>query len=145
MTNFDEYQKLLRYKHGHHAFLITMFLMFTNFIIDLSSDFQWAETKELESIIFMFVGIIYSVALNTYHGAYFDKKQNPKKYALIFFLLGIMNLYLTFSSSHSLLVDGRVSKNTIMAFSAVLWLSIPAAYILRKLVEKIRKEEDYDE
>ena len=56
-----------------------------------------------------------------------------------------MNLYLTFSSSHSLLVDGRVSKNTIMAFSAVLWLSIPAAYILRKLVEKIRKEEDYDE
>ena len=85
MTNFDEYQKLLRYKHGHHAFLITMFLMFTNFIIDLSSDFQWAETKELETIIFMFIGIIYSVALNTYHGLILTKNKTQRNTHLFSF------------------------------------------------------------
>lgn len=142
MINYDEYQKFMRYKHGHHAFILVLILVLINFWFTLFRDLQWAETKELETILLIFVAVIYSVVMNIYHGAYFNRKQSPQLYALLFFGLGLLNLYLAFSPYRPLIVDGQVTMNIIMVVNGVFFILIPAVYMTRVLVDKLRKKDD---
>ncbi|GAB2318901.1 hypothetical protein IRB23SM22_11590 [Alkalibacterium sp. s-m-22] len=84
MGNFDEYQKLLRYKYGSQAFMILISLQFINFGLGLFTDFQWGETRETEYILLIFIPILYSLVMYIYHGAYFLKHQNGKLYSILF-------------------------------------------------------------
>lgn len=142
MTNYDEYQKFIRYKYGHHSFLLVLILVFINSWLSLFRDIQWAETKELETMLLIFIAVIYSIVMNTYHGAYFNRKQSPKIYAFIFFILGIVNIYLALSPYTPLIVDRKVTLHSLTGVSAILWLSIPAAYLMRRFVDIKREKED---
>ncbi|OJF90777.1 hypothetical protein [Alkalibacterium sp. 20] len=144
MTNYDEYQKFMRYKYGYHSFAIILILTVLNFNLDLIFNLQWAETKSLEFMLLIFLAIGYSIVMNIYKGAYFSKKQNPKIYAVIFFFLGLANIYLSFSPYSPLISDGLVTSNSMMLVSGLLWISIPVAYLTRIIVEKKRDEKDND-
>lgn len=141
MTNYDEYQKFIRYKYGHHAFLLVLVLVLINFWFSLFRDLQWAETKELEIILLIFVAVIYSVLMNIYHGAYFTRKQSPQLYSLLFFGSGLLNLYLALSPYRPLIVDGQITMNSIMVVNGIFLILIPAAYMTKVLVD-IRREKD---
>lgn len=145
MKNFDEYQRLMRYKYGYHSFLIILVLGVLNFNINLFIDIQWAETQPLEFMLLIFIAVGYSIVMNIYKGAYFTKHQNSKMYAIIFFLLGLVNIYLSSSPYSPLIIDGRLSSNSIMLVSGMLWISIPIAYLTRVIVEKRRESSDRDQ
>lgn len=144
MNQFDEYQKLMRYKYGYHSFFIIVALSIINFNLELFYDIQWAETKSLEYILFIFLAIGYSIVMNVYKGAYFTKKQNSHLYAFIFLFIGLANFYLSTSSYSPLIIDGLLTSNIIKLVNGLIWTSIPVAYFTRLLVEKRRNENNSD-
>lgn len=144
MGNFDEYQKLLRYKYGSHAFMILISLQFINFGLGLFTDFQWGETREAEYILLIFIPILYSLIMYIYHGAYFLKNQNGKLYSILFFIIGILLISQGFSPYADIVSDGLVTLNAIGPVSGLIWISISLSYVVRNLVEK-RKEADEED
>ncbi|WP_368645392.1 hypothetical protein AB4027_11125 [Alkalibacterium putridalgicola] len=144
MDNFDEYQKLMRYKYGYHSFFIIVALSIINFNLELFYDIQWAETKSLEFMLFIFLAAGYSIVMNVYKGAYFTKKQNSNMYAVIFLFIGIANFYLSISPYSPLIIDGLLTSNIIKLVNGLIWTSLPVAYFTRQLVDKKRNENDSD-
>lgn len=84
MKYYDEYQKFMRYKYGHHAFAIVLTLTILNMIISSAYDIQWAQTKEIESIVIIVLAVFYAIIMSIYRGAYFAKWENPIFYSIIF-------------------------------------------------------------
>lgn len=142
MDQFDEYQKLMRYKYGYHSFFIIVVLAIINLNLELFFDVQWAETKTLEFMLFIFIAIGYSIAMNTFTGAYFAKNQNPKRFAAVFSLLGIANVIISSSPHSPLISDGLLTSNSIILASGLMWTTIPLAYFAKFVVDKRRETED---
>lgn len=136
MDQFDEYQKLMRYKYGAYSFIFLMLLIMINYLLSLVFEVQWAETKELEFFLLISIALGYFIVMSVYKGAFFHQKYKPTVYSVIYFFLGLMNIYVSFSVS--VIKDGRVTFNSIMLINGVLWFLIPAAYIIREFVEKRR-------
>lgn len=82
----------MRYKYGYQAFSIVLVLTLLNFFMSLFYDFQWGETGELETMVIVLIAAMYSLIMYIYKGAYFTKKQNPQLNAVIFFILGLLNI-----------------------------------------------------
>ncbi|WP_423190218.1 hypothetical protein ACO1PF_04940 [Alkalibacterium sp. f15] len=144
MNQFDEYQKMMRYKYGYHSFFIIAVLSIVNFNLEVFFDIQWAETKSLEFILFIFLAVGYSIVMNVYKGAHFTKKQNSNVYAFFFLFTGLATIYLSASPYSPLMIDGLLTSNSIMLVSGLIWTSIPVAYFTRLLVDKRRNENDSD-
>lgn len=145
MDQFDEYQKLMRYKYGAYSFIFLMVLIMINYFLSLFLEIQWAETKELEFLLLLFIALGYFIVMSVYKGAFFYQKYKPTVYSFVYFLLGLMNIYLSFSPDFLLITDGLVSFNIIMLLSGLIWFLIPAAYFTRVLVEKRRDLNDIND
>ncbi len=141
MKYYDEYQKLLRYKYGYHSFLIIIVLSVINFNLTLFMDTQWAETKYLEFMLLLFFAAGYSIVMNVYKGSYFTRHQSVKMYS-VFFLLGLVNLYLSSSPYSPLIKDGLITSNSIMFVNALIFISMPIAFLSRIVVEKRLNSDD---
>ncbi|GEK91120.1 hypothetical protein AKA01nite_07420 [Alkalibacterium kapii] len=76
MNQFDEYQKLIRYKFGTYSFVLLAVLIFLNYFLTFIFEIQWAETKELEFMLIAFISVLYLTAMSVYKGAYFKKSIN---------------------------------------------------------------------
>ncbi|MDZ7836363.1 MAG: hypothetical protein U5K84_14515 [Alkalibacterium sp.] len=137
MKNFDEYQKFMRYKYGYQAFGIVLVLTLINYFMSLFMSLL-GETRELETMVIVLIAIMYSLIMYIYKGAYFTKKQNHKLYAVIFFLIGVLNIFNSLSPYTPLIADGKITSNFLILIAGILWLSIPATYVTRMVVEKKR-------
>ena len=144
MTNYDEYQKYMRYKYDSHAFKLLLFLVLINIVVGIQTDSQWAETSGLEYLILSFIAVIFSAIMNIYHGAYFNKKQNGKLYAWLFFVIGLLSLMIGFSPYSPILVDGKLTLNIFIPLYGAMFVLMSVAYFLRWFVEK-RKDEREEE
>lgn len=145
MNQYDEYQKQMRYKYDSHAFMILIVLVFANFMFTYFNDFHWADPIGLEYLVLCFVAVTYSVLMYIYRGAYFTKRQNGKLYAGLFFVIGLLNIYTSFSPySPAVVADGKLTFNVIMPFSGMLFMLISLAYVAKLLSEK-RKENSEDD
>lgn len=112
-----------------------------NYFLSSFLEIQWAESKELEFVLLIFIALGYFMMKSIYKGAYFYNKSNPTVFAVIFLLLGLANIYLSSSSLRTpMIVDGLVTFNSIMLVSGLLWISIPVAHFTRVLVDKRRGE-----
>ncbi|SFC62621.1 hypothetical protein SAMN04488102_11423 [Alkalibacterium subtropicum] len=138
MKYYDEYQKLMCYKHGHHAFYIVIALSLANFILNI----QWAETKTLEFGLFLLIAVCYSILMNVYTGAFFNKWQFPSLTSLFYFILGMTYIFNSFSSGTPMTSDGQITENFLKLTGGLLFLSIPVVYFTRKTIEY--KENDSD-
>ena len=145
MDQFDEYQKLMRYKYGYQSFFVTIVLSIVNFNLDLFFDIQWAETKSLEFMLIIFISIGYSIVMNVYKGAYFAKHQNPVRFTAVFFILGIANIIISSSPHSPLISDGLITLNSVVVVYGLIWTAVPLAYLTRMLVDKRRELKDSEE
>lgn len=139
MNDFDEYQKLIRYQYGTYSFILLLVLTFVNYFLSFIFEIQWAETKELEFMLLAFISVLYFTAMSVYKGAYFRKKQRPTVNASLFTLVGLINIYISVSSSTPLIKNGQVTFNSITLVSGLFLITVPIAYLTRIIVEK-RKE-----
>lgn len=142
MKNYDEYQKFMRYKYSSHSFSIFTTLWIVNYFFSFILDIQWAESQHLETLLLIFIAVAYFLFMNTYRGSYFTKSQSPIFYSVLFFVLSILNIRLSFSPYTSLIINGQVTSNVINLAAGAIWLTIPIAYIARIIVEKKRNSND---
>ncbi|EXJ24325.1 hypothetical protein ADIAL_0064 [Alkalibacterium sp. AK22] len=145
MNQYDEYQKHMRYKYDSYAFMLLLVLVFANFALTFFTDFQWADPVGLEYLMLCFIAVAYSVLMYVYRGAYFTKRQNGKLYAGLFFSVGLLNLYTSFSpSSPAIIDDGKLTFNVVMPFAGLLFILISLSYVVKLLSEK-RKDQQMDD
>lgn len=69
MKQYDEYQKFMRYKYGYYSFMTLILLIVSNYILGLIFEVQWAQTKELETIIITFITVLFFINISVYHNA----------------------------------------------------------------------------
>lgn len=141
MKSYDEYQKQIRYKYESRAFTIVIALTLLNFFLGLVLDIQWAVAKEFEAVFIIFIALTYSVVMNVFNGAHFTKWQNPSRYSLGFFVLGILIIIFSLASDTPLLVDRQLSTSALTFFIGISFISIPCSYIVKVRVEKERDRE----
>lgn len=69
IKQYDEYQKFMRYKYGYYSFMTLILLIVSNYILGLIFEVQWAQTKELETIIITFITVLFFINISVYHNA----------------------------------------------------------------------------
>lgn len=139
MEGFDEYQQFRRYRNGHQAFFLTNILIFISFIISLSGG-EWAESKGVEYFILLSIPSTYINIRNTWHGAYYRKKDNPLLYNIIFFVTGLLYIWLFGSfgagTEAGVIEDGKITWKAAQLWVGMLWISIPITYFIRHYIDK---------
>lgn len=76
MKDYDEYQKIMRYKYGYYSFILLLALLLLNEFIMTSPDPQWGETNGLETLFIMGIVLFVFNIATIYHNAYFSKREN---------------------------------------------------------------------
>lgn len=140
MKQYDEYQKLMRYKYGYYSFIYLISLLALNYILGLFFNFQWGATKETEMLIIMFVVAIFFANISVYHNAYFRKNDNKKGISWLFLITGLFSLYTTYQTflfmPEEIIIDGKIGSGAIQLFSGILFLSIPVTTFIRNRIDK---------
>ncbi len=140
MKQYDEYQKLMRYKYGYYSFISLISLIMLSYFLGLFSNLQWATTKELEMLIIMFIVILFFGNISVYNHAYFRKNDNKKGISLLFLLTGLFSLYTTYQTflimPEEIIIDGKIGSGAIQLFPGLLFLSIPITNFIRNRIDK---------
>ena len=144
MRKYDEYQKVVRYKYGYYSFNSLIILIVFNYLIGLFFNFHWATTKELEIIILLIIIALFFINACVYQRAYFYKDDDKKSYSWLFFIIGLISLYINFQtfliSPEKLMLNGKVGSGAIPLFSGLMFLSISITYFIRNRIDKKRKQ-----
>jgi low temperature requirement protein LtrA len=88
MKQYDEYQKLIRYKYGYYSFISLIGLIILNYFLGLFPNLQWGATREIEMLIIIGVVILFFGNISVYHHAYFRKNDNKKINYWLFLAVG---------------------------------------------------------
>ena len=144
MKQYDEYQKLMRYKYGYYSFILLVGLLILNTLLGITFDTQWGETKEIETLVIMFLVMLFFVILSVFHNAYFRKNDNVKGYIWLFLITGIFNFYVSFEiggfEMSNISTSGKVSSENVQTIGNLIWLAIPITYFIRNAIDKRRDE-----
>jgi len=144
MKQYDEYQKLMRYKYGYYSFISLIGLIMLNYFLGLSPNLQWGATKELEILIILFLVVLFFINISIYHHAYFRKNDNKKGISLLFLLTGLFSLYITFLiMPEEIIIDEKIGSGAISLFSGLLFLSIPITTFIRNRIDKKMEKKEY--
>lgn len=146
MKQYDEYQRLMRYKYGYYSFISLIGLITLNYFLGLFSNLQWGVTKDLEMLIIMYIIVLFFVNISVYHNAYFRKNDNKKVISWLFLITGLFGLYTTYQTflimPEEIILDGKIGRGAIQLFSGLLFLSIPITTFIRNRIDKkIEKKE----
>jgi len=140
MKQYDEYQKLMRYKYGYYSFIYLIGLIILNYFLGLFPNLQWGETKELEMLIITFIVVLFYANTSVYHNAYFRKNDNKKGISWLFLITGLFSLYTTYQTflimPEEIIIDGKLGGGAIQIFSSLLFLSIPITTFIRNRIDK---------
>lgn len=146
MKQYDEYQKLMRYKYGYYSFYSLIILLALNYILSLFFNFQWGATKELEMLIIVFVVTIFFTNISVYHHAYFRKNENKKGYSWLLLFVGLFGLYKTYQmflfEPEEIIINGNINRGVIQLFSSLMFVSIPITYFIRNKIDEKRERKD---
>ncbi len=121
---FDEYQKSVRHKYGFNSFILTMFLLLLNFVVVNRFKFLYA-TQAVQTMIIIFVAIVYFISLVTINGAYLSFRRNEiyaRGISFSLFLMGIVYCYRVYNtlSYGSFFDNGMLNDNVADVLLGVL-------------------------
>lgn len=146
MKQYDEYQKFMRYKYGYYSFMTLILLIVSNYILGLIFEVQWAQTKELETIIITFITVLFFINISVYHNAYFRKNEDKKGSIIGLLFLGIFNIFVAYQSlgvyPEDFILNGKIGEGLIQFFSGIMFLSIPITYFIRDKIDKKRSAKE---
>ncbi|WP_301426262.1 hypothetical protein [Carnobacterium sp.] len=146
MKQYDEYQKFMRYKYGYYSFMTLILLIVSNYILGLIFEVQWAQTKELETIIITFITVLFFINISVYHNAYFRKNEDKKGSIIVLLFLGIFNIFVAYQSlgvyPEDFILNGKIGEGLIQFFSGLMFLSIPITYFIRDKIDKKRSAKE---
>ncbi|MBC9826206.1 MAG: hypothetical protein ABS890_03720 [Carnobacterium inhibens] len=146
MKQYDEYQKFMRYKYGYYSFMTLILLIVSNYILGLIFEVQWAQTKELETIIITFITVLFFINISVYHNAYFRKNEDKKGSIIGLLFLGIFNIFVAYQSlgvyPEDFILNGKIGEGLIQFFSGLMFLSIPITYFIRDKIDKKRSAKE---
>ena len=145
MKDYDEYQKIMRYKYGYYSFILLLALLLLNEFIMTSPDPQWGETNGLETLFIIgIVLFIFNIA-TIYHNAYFSKRENVAWYLLFDVLMSAFYIFILFSNKvgfpDNLFIEGKLSFNSFNLLIGLIFLTRPITYLIRKGIDKFRDKE----
>lgn len=146
MKQYDEYQKFMRYKYGYYSFMTLILLIVSNYILGLIFEVQWAQTKELETIIITLITVLFFINISVYHNAYFRKNEDKKGSIIGLLFLGIFNIFVAYQSlgvyPEDFILNGKIGEGLIQFFSGLMFLSIPITYFIRDKIDKKRSAKE---
>ncbi|MCC5890885.1 MAG: hypothetical protein JJU01_09955 [Alkalibacterium sp.] len=136
MNKFDEYQRLQRYKFGYYAMLLTVILNIINFFVVELYGFQWAETPRIEPLIIILIVTVFFTISLVYSGAYFAKRESVLVLGIVFLLTGGVSIRTALL--FPLFENGQVTMWMTNFIVGINFLAIPATYLVRISVDKLR-------
>ena len=146
MKQYDEYQKFMRYKYGYYSFMTLILLIVSNYILGLIFEVQWAQTKELETIIITLITVLFFINISVYHNAYFRNNEDKKGSIIGLLFLGIFNIFVAYQSlgvyPEDFILNGKIGEGLIQFFSGLMFLSIPITYFIRDKIDKKRSAKE---
>lgn len=142
MNDYDEYQKMMRYKCGYYSFMLLLVLLMFDFILNDFWSYQWAETQGLETLFIMGLILLIFNGFTIYHNAHFSRKENAKWYLLLDILTGIIYTTMFFpiptSNPKNLLINGKLTYSSFFILIGLTFFIRPVVYIIRKGLEKLK-------
>lgn len=145
MKDFDEYQRMMRYRNGHHSFFLTLALILLNVLIEMMRGIGWGVSNSVETLVIFSVSIIFFNVMNTLQGAYFRKAEKPLWGNLGILTAGVIYCLIYFDSNpnpaQELLLDGKVTIRAVQFLVILNAFSIPLTYFIKYFID--RKNEDF--
>ncbi|WP_342506932.1 hypothetical protein [Sporosarcina sp. FSL K6-2383] len=131
---YDEFQVAKRHRYGHHAFFLTIVLIFVNGLIKMN--YIWAEPL-IEMLVLMSIPSTYMVVMTILNGAYMSRKdKNTYLYIPMFGFVSLFSLFVIgqaiWSDVFAPIKDGRLDNSASILFIAANSISMTIAMIVRR-------------
>lgn len=139
-TQYDEYQRLMRYKNGYYAFHLMVILMIVNMAIVAAFDQPWAEDSLVEFSFILAIPLMFMNIRNTWQGSQIDRREKPFITYAIYLLLGLSSFWIVSRNDIHLIQDGLVSIQAPQLLFGLVWFSTPFTYLVRYLFDRFRSE-----
>jgi len=143
--HYDEKQLIDRYRISFETMWLTFVLILISGMRQIFHG-TWAAANT-EMIILLSLPATYFIIRSVLKGAYFSKKEKHTTFTLILFaFIGIVNIITIVTyvmRGLPLIENGVLTENLFQLFLALPFLSIPIAYLIKKMSDK--KENDEEE
>lgn len=139
-AQYDEYQRLLRYKNGCYAFYLINILLFINQLITYIGEIKWAQDSFIEYLVIIMIPIMFMNIRNTWQGSHFDRKEKPSVVNVLNLLLGLTYFWLALNRKQPLIEDGLVTLQVSQLVLGLVWISTPITYFIKYFRDSIVSE-----
>ena len=139
-TQYDEYQRLMRYKNGYYAFYLINILLFINQLITYIGEIKWAQDSFIEYLVIIMIPIMFMNIRNTWQGSHFDRKEKPSVVIVLNLLLGLTYFWLALNRKQPLIEDGLVTLQVSQLLLGLVWISTPITYFIKYFRDSIVSE-----
>lgn len=143
--HLDERQLLIRGDIFKHGLCILTILIFSNSILNLFYNFEWADGRWSELTIILFTITVCSIEFISY--AIYPLKEKRQKYLI--YILGafgvisiVLCLYEMVTLNISVIMNGKLSSNALGILYGIMFLSIFITYILKNVYSKENEMEN---
>ena len=130
-AQYDEYQRLLRYKNGCYAFYLINILLFMNQLITYIGEIEWAQDSFIEYLVIIMIPIMFMNIRNTWQGSHFGRKEQPSVANILNLLLGLTYFWLAINRKQPLIEEGLVTLQTTQLMLGLVWISMPITYFIK--------------
>jgi hypothetical protein len=142
--HYDEKQLIDRYRISFETMILTFLLIMLSGMVKIFHG-QWT-TDNTEMIILLSLPATYFMIRSVMKGAYFSKKEKHTTFTLILFaFIGIVNVITIVTyvmRGLPLIENGVLTENLFQLFLALPFLSIPIAYLIKKMTDKNENDEE---
>lgn len=141
--HYDERQLFIRYRIAFETLMILSALVFVNGLFKMFYGI-WAESM-VETIIVLFLPLMYFISKSIWNDAYFSKTENHKFILILSGIAGLLWLFifmLDFSMTDSIIKNGVLSSDLDGLIFGIFWLFVPVVYFMKLKFKKNEEEAD---
>lgn len=139
-TQYDEYQRLMRYKNGYYAFHLLNILLFLNMFVTNIMEVQWAQDQWVEFSFIIAIPIMFMNIRNTWQGSYLNRNEKPSIANTISLIMGLAYFWLATRGNYTLMQDGLLTLQAPQILFGLVWISTPLTYYGKYFVDKFSNE-----
>ncbi|MEK5036749.1 hypothetical protein [Sporosarcina sp. FSL K6-3457] len=136
-ARYDEFQVAKRHRYGHHAFFLTIALIFVNGFIKMN--YIWADPL-MEMMVLVYIPLTYITVMSAWKGAYLSRKdKNTYLYIPMFGFVALFNWsiigYTLWDGMFVLVKDGKLAISSSILFTTIYFTLIVIAMIMRRVAD----------
>lgn len=147
-TKYDERQEIVRgkgYKIGYWTLIITMAILIIALVMIEDAGIVLPISISLLIFIVVMIGVLVFAGYCIFNDGYFGLNNNRRTYYILFFIIGLFNLFLgiyPIISGNFIEKNGKVGSNGINLVCGISFVILGIMLVIKAIIDKASESSD---